>query len=191
MNQTPGIASQFANLAQTKAAGEISANVVHAAKRCVIDWTCVALAGSAEKQALALERGLSDELGFGPSRTLTGHRATMRTAALINGLASHIVEFDDIYAPGTYHPGSPTVAAALSAATGLNRSGLDLIRGVVAGYEVSNRVARGLGTDHYRYWHTTGTAGTIGATAAVSSLFQLTPRDNNGCGFAERISRSV
>jgi len=167
------VAEQLANLAQVKSQASISDAVVHAAKRCIIDWTCTALAGSAQKQALALEGALSDELDYGPSRTLTGRSAPMRTAALINGLASHIVEFDDIYSPGTYHPGSPTIAAALSAATGLKRSGHDFIRAVVSGYEVSNRVARALGTDHYRYWHTTGTVGSIGATAAVSSLYEL------------------
>lgn len=167
------IAQQLADLALSRARGTLPDHVTHAARRCIIDWTCTAYAGSNQKQAIALERGLADELGFGPSKTLSGKRATMRSAALINALASHIVEFDDIYAPGTYHPGSPTVAAALSAATGLNRSGVDLIRAVVAGYEVSNRIARALGTDHYRHWHTTGTVGTIGAAAAVATLYQL------------------
>lgn len=167
-------AESLAQLADVQTRDPLPVDVIHASKRCVIDWLAVAIAGSFEKQALALESGLLDELGHGSSRTLSGHKASMRTAALINGLASHIVEFDDIYAPGTYHPGSPTIAAALSAATGGNKSGLDLIRGIVAGYEVSNRVARALGTDHYRYWHTTGTVGTIGAAAAIASLHGLT-----------------
>lgn len=135
----------------------------------------VTVAGSAGKQAAALEAGLADELGHGPSRTLSGYRSSMRTAALINGLASHIVEFDDIYAPGTCHPGSPVIAAALSAATGLDKSGQDLLEAVVAGYEISNRVARALGIAHYKNWHTTGTAGTVGATAAISRLRELDP----------------
>lgn len=168
------VAQQLAQLIQIKSQGTLADELVHAAKRCIIDWTCVAMAGSAAKQALALEYALSDELDAGPSRTLTRRKAPMRTAALINGLASHIVEFDDIYSPGTYHPGSPTIAAALSAATGGNSSGLDFVRAVIAGYEVSNRVARAMGTDHYRYWHTTGTVGAIGATAAVCSLYRLT-----------------
>lgn len=174
MGEVMTVAERLARIAHLKSNTPLTDDVVHSARRCIIDWTCVALAGSNQKQALALERALADELGQGPSRTLTGHPSSMRTAALINGLASHIVEFDDIYSPGTYHPGSPTIAAALSATTGLNRSGLDLIRAVIAGYEVSNRVARAMGTDHYRYWHTTGTVGSIGATAAVSCIYGLT-----------------
>ncbi len=169
----PSVAARLTGLVKQQVAQGLNEDVIHAGKRCVIDWMAVTLAGSAEKQAVALERALADELGFGPSRTLSGQTAPMRTAALINGLASHIVEFDDIYAPGTCHPGSPTIAAALSAATGLCRSGSELLTAVVAGYEVSNRVARGLGTEHYRFWHTTGTAGTIGSTAATATLWKL------------------
>ena len=167
------VAERLARIVATQQANRLPEDVTHAAKRCLIDWVSVTIAGSVEKQARALEAGLSDELGFGPSRTLSGHAAPMRTAALINGLASHIVEFDDIYAPGTYHPGSPTIAAALSVATGLDKSGTDLLGAIVAGYEASNRVARGLGLDHYKTWHTTGTAGTIGAAAAAASLYGL------------------
>ena len=167
------IACQLAAIAYRSQITTLPASVVHAATRCVIDWTAVTLAGSTHPVALALEHALADELGHGKSRTLSGLCAPMRTAAMINGLASHIVEFDDIYAPGTYHPGSPTIAAALAAATGEGVSGECLLRAVIAGYEVSNRVARTLGTPHYRYWHTTGTAGAIGAAAAVATIYQL------------------
>ena len=167
------VAKQLAILCAKQLSKKLDPSIVHAAKRCLIDWFAVTIAGSQEKQAVAIERTLSDELGAGSSWTMSGHRAPMRSAAFINGLASHVVEFDDIYAPGTFHPGSATIAAALSAATGLKRSGYELILGVVAGYEVSNRVARALGTQHYKKWHTTGTAGTIGAASAVSKIFNL------------------
>jgi len=149
-------------------------DVVHAAKRCIIDWFASALPGAATKPPRALERGLLDELGHGNARTLSGRRAPMRTAALINGLASHVVEFDDIFAPAIYHPGSPTIAAALSAATGLNKTGRDLINAVIAGYETSTRVGAAMGPAHYRFWHSTGTVGSIGATGAAALLFELT-----------------
>ena len=43
-----------------------------------------------------------------------GRRASVRAAALINGAAAHTVEVDDIYRDGIYHPGAPTIAAALA-----------------------------------------------------------------------------
>lgn len=149
------------------------AEAIHAAKRCIIDWFAATIPGTRGKAALALEKGLLDELGHGHSLTLSGRRAPMRVASLINGTASHTVEFDDIYSPAIYHPGSPTIAAALAAAIGLRKTGRDLINSVIAGYEVSTRVGSALGRDHYRYWHNTGTVGTVGAAAAVSLLHDL------------------
>ncbi|MGE0719434.1 MAG: MmgE/PrpD family protein [Alphaproteobacteria bacterium] len=149
---------------------DLPPHVVHAAKRCLIDWYAATIPGAVGAPARALEAGLADELGHGGAWTLSGRRAPMRTAALVNGTASHTVEFDDIFAPAIYHPGSPTIAAALAAAQGLCKSGSDLVAAVVAGYEVSTRVGVAMGRAHYRFWHNTGTIGTIGAAAAVGRL---------------------
>ena len=46
---------------------------------------------------------------------------------------------------------------------------------VVAGYEVGIRVGEFLGRSHYRTFHTTATAGTLAAAAAVGRLLELTP----------------
>lgn len=150
-----------------------SEEAVHAAKRCVIDWFAATIPGAAGKPARALELGLFDEMNQGSAYTVSGKRAPMRTAALINGTASHTVEFDDIYAPAIFHPGSPVIAAAISAAEGLGKTGRDLINSVIAGYEVSTRVGEALGPVHYRFWHNTGTVGVIGAAAAVALLHDL------------------
>ena len=97
----------------------------------------------------------------------------MRTAALINGTAAHTVEVDDIYSPGLYHPGVSVIAAALAAAEGEAASGADLLTAIVAGYEVSNRIARALNPAHYRLWHTTATVGFFGAAAAAACVMRL------------------
>lgn len=152
-------------------------NAVHAAKRCLIDWFAATIPGAVGKPASALERGLLDELGHGCAYTVSGKRTAMRTAALINGTASHTVEFDDIYSPAIYHPGSPVIAAALAACEGLGKTGRDLVNSVIAGYEVSTRVGEAMGPAHYRYWHNTGTVGTIGAAAAVALLRDLSKRE--------------
>ena len=85
MNDDSGhtVAQRLAHVLVAKTQGRLAGEIIHAAKRCVIDWTCAALAGSAHKQTLALERVLYDELGHGPSYTLSGHRAPTRTAALV------------------------------------------------------------------------------------------------------------
>ena len=145
---------------------------VRAALAAIVDWTAVTVAGAAAEPAEALRRGLLT--GPGPCRLPgTGATASAETAALVNGTAAHTLELDDIYNPGLYHPGAPTIAAALAAAERLGAGGTDLVRGVVIGYEVGNRVASTLGAAHYRYWHNTGTAGTLAAAAAAAEVLRL------------------
>ena len=148
-------------------------DVIHAAKRCLIDWFSATIPGSNAKPAKALELGLLEEFGHGSAFTLSGQRAPARIAALINGTASHSVEFDDIYAPAIYHPGSPVIAAALASAEARSKTGRDLLNSIIAGYEVSTRVGEAMGAAHYKYWHNTGTIGTLGAAASVALLCDL------------------
>lgn len=145
----------------------------HAAARAVVDWFAATVAGSAMPPALALRAALADGQG-GKSRLVPdGARADCRTAALINATASHTAEMDDIFREGIYHPGSPTVAAALAVAEQVSAAGPALLRAVAVGYEVGDRIAAAVNPAHYRFWHTTGTIGTIGAAAAVADLMDL------------------
>lgn len=102
-----------------------------------------------------------------------GTRSSTLNAAMVNGATSHIVEYDDIYKNAIYHPGSPTIAAALAAAQKLHLDGKRLIAGIVAGYDVGTRIGEAIMPSHYRYWHITGTAGTFGAAAAAGNLLGL------------------
>ena len=95
------------------------------------------------------------------------------SAALINAGAAHSTEFDDSDRAGLVHPGAPVISAAWASADTAAVSGADLLSGIVAGYEVSQRLARAVNPDHYRYWHTTGTVGTLGAAAAAARVLHL------------------
>ena len=97
-------------------------------------------------------------------------RVATPTAALVNGAAAHVLELDDIYAPGLFHPGAPVVAAALAVAEQRDATFGRLLRAVVVGYEVGCRLAVDLGPAHYAHWHTTGTAGAVAAAAAAADL---------------------
>ncbi len=147
--------------------------MVHDAKRAVVDWYAALFPGAIVAPATLLERALAEELDRGNARLALGRAATMRAAALINGTASHTVEFDDIFREAIYHPGAPTIAAALAVAQNEGASGADFLRAVVAGYEISTRIGKALGRTHYRYWHTTGTVGSFGAAAAAGMLLGL------------------
>ena len=76
------------------------------AVRAVVDWFAATLPGTVLPPATSTAKALFDEVGHGPA-TLLGSTvpATAQAAALINGTAAHIVEFDDIFREGLYHPG--------------------------------------------------------------------------------------
>lgn len=148
--------------------------VIHHAKRAVIDWYAALLPGAVIAPATALERALAEELDRGEATLALGRPATMRAAALINGTAAHTVEFDDIFKFGIYHPGAPTISAALAMGQATRASGLKFLRAVIAGYEISTRIGAAMGRAHYKYWHNTGTIGVFGATPAAGLLLGLT-----------------
>ena len=167
------IVEQFARFAVDCRAQALSAEVTHHARRAVIDWYAAALPGAVLAPATSLQLALADEVGHGRARMVSGRSATIRAAALINGTAAHIVEVDDIYREAIYHPGAPTIAAALALGQAKAVSGIAFLRAVVAGYEISTRIGAAMGRAHYRYWHNTGTIGCFGAAAAAAEILQL------------------
>ena len=164
------LTQQLADYAIKEQTSVLSAEVIHHAKRAVIDWYAALLPGSIVAPATVLEQAFAEDLDHGNARLASGRRATLRAAALINGAASHSVEFDDIYRDAGYHPGSPVISAALAAAQTIGASGETFLRGVIVGYEVSTRIGEAIMPSHYKFWHTTGTVGSFGAAAAVATV---------------------
>jgi 2-methylcitrate dehydratase PrpD len=94
-------------------------------------------------------------------------------AAAVNAAASHFAEQDDVHNGSVFHPAAVVFPAALAMAQALGKSGRDLLVACVAGYEVGIRVGEYLGRSHYKIFHTTGTAGSLAAAAAVGRLLGL------------------
>jgi 2-methylcitrate dehydratase PrpD len=168
------VLARFAAFAVDRRGTGLPADVVHAANRAVVDWFAATVAGAEMEPSRILRAALLEDGGQGVcSLVPDGLRTSARTAALINATASHTAELDDIFRDGVYHPGSPTVAAALAAAERVGASGPDLLRAVAVGYEIGDRISAAMQPAHYTYWHTTGTVGTIGAAAAGAEILGL------------------
>lgn len=159
-----------------------------AARRAVLDWFATMLPGCPLPPATLLVRGLAEERPAGGAICyVDGGASSPRYAALLNAVASHIVEFDDIFRDGGYHPGSATVAAALALAQHRELSAQALHRAIVAGYEVGCRISLAIQPSHYAFWHTTATVGTIGAAVAGAALLGC---DAVGIGHAIALASS-
>jgi 2-methylcitrate dehydratase PrpD len=165
------ILDEFARYVADEARRDLSQQTKHAAKRVLIDWFSALFPGTRVSPATNLVRAHAAEIGAGTS-SLPGFATTAHagTAAWINGSASHAVEFDDIFRDAVYHPGCPVIAAALALAEQQHASGDALLKAITAGYEVSTRIGAAIQPAHYRFFHTTGTAGSFGAAAAGAAL---------------------
>jgi len=166
-------AERCAAWALAQRSAPLSDDVLHHAKRAVIDWHAALYPGAVVAPATLLEKSLAEELGQGDAFLALGKRATTRAAALINGTAAHTVEVDDIYRDGIYHPGAPTIAAAMALAEAREKDGLSFLKAVMVGYEISTRIGAAMGRAHYQHWHNTGTIGCFGAAAASAELLGL------------------
>jgi 2-methylcitrate dehydratase PrpD len=182
-----GMLEQVGDWAGELRRGPLPADVRHHACRAVLDWFAAAVPGGVMPPARILHEALAGS-GTGTGAVLVpgGEPVPARTAALINGTAAHTAELDDIFRDGIYHPGAPTIAAALATAQQLGRTGAELLAAVVVGFELGTRVAATIQPAHYRFWHTTGTVGTLGAAAAVASLLRL-----DATQFAHAVATSV
>lgn len=181
MNTNPLI--DLANAADAWHRRDLPADVVHDTRRAVLDWFAAMLPGCTEGPVLPLSRALHSARGEGAAVSyVDGSTGSARHAALLNGVASHTSEFDDIFRDGGYHPGSPTISAALAVAQAEGASAEAFHRAVIGGYEVGCRIAMALQPSHYRNWHITATVGTMGAAVATAML--------KGCG-ADGIGNAI
>jgi 2-methylcitrate dehydratase PrpD len=170
---SPLVVQSFAKFATHFDEASVSAEVWHHTKRAVIDWYASFYPGLDTESVRVLERVLAEDFDRGDSKLAHGRIATTRAAALFNGTAAHAAEVDDSYREAMYHPGAATIAGALAAAESVSATGMQFLKAVVIGYEVSTRIGVAMGRPHYRYWHNTGTMGAFGAAAAAASLMKL------------------
>jgi 2-methylcitrate dehydratase PrpD len=147
--------------------------VVAETRRAILDWLGSALAGTLESPAQMTRRVVAS---FGSSDEATvfgGERSSAAGAALANGVASHILELDDVHKGSTLHGAAPVIPAALAVAEREHADGRSFMLAVALGYEAALRVGEAVNPTHYHYWHPTGTAATFGAAAAAGSLLHL------------------
>jgi 2-methylcitrate dehydratase PrpD len=101
-------------------------------------------------------------------------RTDVLHAALINGISSHVFDFDDTHLKTVIHPAGPVASAILALAEYKPVSGRDFLHALILGVDVECRIGNAVYPDHYHVgWHITGTTGVFGAAAAVGKLLGL------------------
>ena len=170
-----GVTRALAHRIATLRYEDLPAEIILIAKHCILDWVAVAVQGAREPLVAILAEQVATE-GGSDHAALIGRdrRASPRQAALVNGAASHALDYDDINVRMMGHPTAPVLAAALALAESRTASGRDLIAAFVAGYETECQIGEAVAPSHYaRGFHATGTIGTFGAAAACAHLHRL------------------
>lgn len=174
-DSTPSVTRELAAFLANLSFAMLPDEVVTRTEELFLDWIASVFAGKAARPVAALER-FAETMGpaTGSSEILVSRRRTSPLfAALVNAASSHVVEQDDVHNGSVLHPGTVVFPAVLAAAQSNGASGPDLITAATAGYEAGIRIGEFLGRSHYRVFHTTGTAGTLAAAAAVARLLAL------------------
>jgi 2-methylcitrate dehydratase PrpD len=145
------------------------------ARHCVLDTLAVAIAGAGEPLVRMLEAELVDQGGAGTAGVI-GRDLTLPalSAALLNGTASHALDFDDVNMAIPGHPSAAVLPAVLALAEEGGASGAELIAAFVAGTETACRIGRLVAPGHDGLgFHATGTIGTFGAAMGCAHLLGL------------------
>jgi 2-methylcitrate dehydratase PrpD len=175
MSETKALASYLA----TSRFESVPPDVRHEARRALLNYIGCAAGGSHEPAVDTAIRAFAPYSGK-PTASLLGRteRFDPLHAALINGISSHVYEYDDTTPKNYIHP-TPPVASALFAYASANPvSGCDFMHAFVMGFEAESRIGNAVYPAHYEAgWHITATAGVFGAAAAAGKLLGISIQD--------------
>lgn len=141
----------------------------------VLDWAGCAVGALAEPVTAPIDRAVATLASSGDATRVGRASADAMSALLWNGALGNVLEMDDVHRASILHPGPIVIPAALAAVETAGGDANALLDAIVRGYEATIRIGMALGTSHYRHWHTTATAGSFGAAAAVASVLGLDP----------------
>ena len=171
MSETRILASYIVENDYTRLPGDVIAE----AKRALLNYVGCALGGCREPAMDIAIDSLRPFFGP-PTAAVIGRPEAMDPmhASLMNGISSHVHDYDDT-TPGNYsHPTSPLASALFAYASANRVSGRDFMHAFILGFEAESRVANAVYPAHYDAgWHMTGTAGVFGSAAGIGRLRDL------------------
>jgi len=154
---------------------DLPAPVRKEAQRTLLNWAGCAIGGSRHETVDIAISALAPFVGPGQA-TVLGRKEKLDVlhASLMNGISSHIFDYDDTHLRTIIHPAGPVASAILALAEYQPVAGRDFLNALVLGAEVECRIGNAVWPNHYDIgWHITGTAGVFGSAAAVGKLLRL------------------
>jgi 2-methylcitrate dehydratase PrpD len=150
-------------------------DVRHEARRAIVNYLGCALGGSHDEAVDIAIRTFGPYSGP-PTARIIGRAESLDPlhASLMNGISSHVYDFDDTTPKNYMHPTSPVASALFAYASVHPVSGCDFMQAFITAFEAEMRIGNAVYPAHYDVgWHITGTAGIFGAAAAIGKLIGL------------------
>lgn len=155
--------------------GDIPEGARYEAVRSIFNWVGCCLGGA---RHITTDRAIAALAAFSGKAEATvlgrDERLDIMHAALLNGITSHVLDYDDTHLETIIHPAGPVASAILALGEKQGTSGEDFMHAFILGVEVECRIGKAVYPSHYeRGFHITGTAGVFGAAAAAGKLLGL------------------
>jgi 2-methylcitrate dehydratase PrpD len=178
MSQISGVTQRLARHVVETRWDDIPSAVRHQAKRSLMNFFAVALAGCRTGPVEIALRSLGQFSG-GRQATIVGRRERIDalSAAFLNAASANVHDFCDTHVRTVIHPAAPVAPALLALAELRQVSGADLLLAFILGNEIQARVGLAISPSHYnRGWHITSTCGVFGAASGAGRLLGLDER---------------
>lgn len=171
------VTRQLANFAADAAHNALPEPVIHGVRRALLDYSGVAIAGTSHP---AFQGAQTVVMGLGTGGTCRIVGSTGRTdavnAALLNGIAAHVLDWDDTILPTRAHLSAALFPALLAEGERRGWRFSDIASAFAIGFELSSRLNHAVYPSiHLRGWQGTGIVGGIGTAAAIGRLVGLDP----------------
>jgi len=172
---TTGVTRTLARYVVSTKFADLPPAVCKEAARTLLNWAGCTVGGSHHETVDIAVSALAPFSGPAQASILgRKERFDILHAALINGISSHVLDYDDTHARNIIHPAGPVISAILALSEHRPVAGSDFVNALVAGVDVECRIGNAVYPQHYDTgWHITGTAGVFGAAAAAGKLLGL------------------
>lgn len=143
---TKTVSERLADFVQRASYENLPKEVIHQAKRCLLDTCGAVIAGSYHSTSGKIAQSYARSLEEPPTATIIGTdiMRSPQTAAFANGITAHALELDDGSRHATYHPGSSIIPSSLALCEAEGKTARDLIAAIAVGYEVSIRIGKSM-----------------------------------------------
>jgi 2-methylcitrate dehydratase PrpD len=172
---SPGLTRKVTEFIAKFDAASIPEDAYEHAKVAFMDWVAVTMGGKDDPLVKKLIT-FADMMGGSKQSTIIGHnmKKSVSQAALINGSASHALDYDDTLAGFFGHPSVTLFPSLLAFSEWKGKSGRDFLAAYLIGLQSGATIGTSAGFDHYMVgWHATCTIGHLASAAACARLLKL------------------